>query len=133
MDNPSRLPTTPPAQHQVKRGDKNVFIEQHDIEPCDDDGRLICRQSDPYPVRKLQERYRNKRTNDVLPKPDKLISYRHGSPVDINEHSDLESARTDQMQRIRASQPLSELQILSPTAESVPLRDDFPYLYLFLE
>src|SRR5882757_8773313 len=83
MDNPSRLPTTPQAQHQVKRGDKNVFIEQHDIEPCDHDGRLICRQSDPYPVRKLQERYRNKRTNDVVPKPDKLISYRQTKLVGL--------------------------------------------------
>lgn len=37
------------------------------------------------------------------------------------------------MQRIRTLQPLSELRILSPTAESVPLRDDFSYLDLFLE
>jgi hypothetical protein len=52
MDNPSGLPTTPQAQHQVKRGDKNVFVAEDDIEQCDDEGRLICRQSDPYTVRK---------------------------------------------------------------------------------
>jgi hypothetical protein len=38
MDNPSGLPTTPQAQHQVKRGDQNVFVAEDGTEQCDDDG-----------------------------------------------------------------------------------------------
>ncbi|WP_428536420.1 hypothetical protein [Rhodopila sp.] len=37
MENPSRLPTTPQPQHQVKRGDETVFVAEDVIEKCDDD------------------------------------------------------------------------------------------------
>ena len=86
VDNARKRVTHNPTGAASAEAKVKIFFEKRGLPPTratKTPGRLICRQSDPISIPdNTPEQDGNKRPTDVLPIPDKLISYRQCEAAD---------------------------------------------------